>query len=86
MKSGNSRIYLLIALVFSMLSPDLLVTVAQAQTKSFGDQLMDSLGIFIAPFAILVLGGFTLIIYNGIAIRRKAFIKDDVVQPIMQDI
>ena len=43
-----------------MLSPDLLVTVAQAQTKSFGDQLVDSLGIFIAPFAILVLGGFTL--------------------------
>ena len=86
MKSGNSRIYLLIALVFSMLSPDLLVTVAQAQTKSFGDQLMDSLGIFIAPFAILVLGGFTLIIYNGIAIRRKAFIKDDVVQPIMQEL
>ena len=84
MKSGNSRIYLLTALVFSMLSPDLLVTVAQAQTKSFGDQLVDSLGIFIAPFAILVIGGFTLIIYNGIAIRRKAFIKDDVVQPIIE--
>ena len=63
-----------------------MVTVAQAQTKSFGDQLVDSLGIFIAPFAILVLGGFTLIIYNGIAIRRKAFIKDDVVQPIMQEL
>ena len=86
MKSGNKRILLTIALVFSILSPDMLVTVAQAQTKSFGDQLVDSLGIFIAPFAIMILGGFTLIIYNGIAIRRKAFIKDDVVQPIMQEL
>ena len=63
-----------------------MISVAQAQTKSFGDQLVDSLGIFIAPFAIMVIGGFTLIIYNAIAIRRKAFIKDDVVQPIMQEL
>ena len=48
--------------------------------------MMDALGIFITPFAILVVGGFTLIIYNGIAIRRKAFVKDDVVQPIMQEL
>ena len=61
-----------------MLSPDLLVTVAQAQTKSFETSLWTHLEY--SPF-ILVLGGFTLIIYNGIAIRRKAFIKDDVVQP-----
>ena len=27
-----------------------------------------------------------MIIYNAIAIRRKAFIKDDVVQPIMQEL
>jgi biopolymer transport protein ExbB len=64
----------------------MLVSVAQAQTKSFGSQLVDALGIFITPFAILVVGGFTLIIYNGIAIRRKAFVKDDVVQPIMQEL
>ena len=86
MKTGNKRTFLLTAVVFSILSPDLLVTVAQAQSKSFGDQLVDSLGIFIAPFAIMVVGGFTLIIYNAIAIRRKAFIKDDVVQPIMQEL
>lgn len=86
MKSVNTRILILLAIVFSVLSPDLLVSVAQAQTKSFGEQLVDSLGIFIAPFAIMVLGGFTLIIYNGIAIRRKAFIKDDVVQPILQEL
>ena len=48
--------------------------------------MMDALGIFITPFAILVVGGFTLIIYNGIAIRRKAFVKDDVVLPIMQEL
>ena len=86
MKTGNKRTFLLTAVVFSILSPDLLVTVAQAQSKSFGEQLVDSLGIFIAPFAIMIIGGFTLIIYNAIAIRRKAFIKDDVVQPIMQEL
>lgn len=86
MKTGNKRTFLLTAVVFSILSPDLLVTVAQAQSKSFGEQLVDSLGIFIAPFAIMIVGGFTLIIYNAIAIRRKAFIKDDVVQPIMQEL
>ena len=86
MKPRNNRIYFFLAILFTMLSPDMLVTIAQAQTKSFGDQLVDSLGIFIAPFAIMVLGGFTLIIYNGIAIRRKAFIKDDVVQPILQEL
>ena len=86
MKTGNKRTFLLTAVAFSILSPDLLVTVAQAQSKSFGEQLVDSLGIFIAPFAIMVIGGFTLIIYNAIAIRRKAFIKDDVVQPIMQEL
>ena len=86
MKNGNARIFFLLTLIFSMLCPDLLVSVAQAQTKSFGDQLVDSLGIFIAPFSIMVVGGFALIIYNGLAIRRKAFIKDDVVQPIMQEL
>jgi biopolymer transport protein ExbB len=86
MKLGNKRNFFLLSIFFVMLCPDLLVTVAQAQTKSFGDQLVDSLGIFMAPFAIMVIGGFTLIIYNSIAIRKKAFIKDDVVQPIMQEL
>lgn len=86
MKLGNSRTLHTLLICFVMLCPNLLVSVAQAQTKSFGDQLVDSLGIFIAPFAIMVIGGFTLIIYNSIAIRRKAFIKDDVIQPIMQEL
>ena len=86
MKFGNSRTLFTLLICFALLCPDLLVSVAQAQTKSFGDQLVDSLGIFLAPFAIMVIGGFTLIIYNSIAIRRKAFIKDDVIQPIMQEL
>ena len=86
MKLVQSRTLLLLALLFSVLFPEMLVSVAQAQTKSFGSQMMEALGIFITPFAILVVGGFTLIIYNGIAIRRKAFVKDDVVQPIMQEL
>jgi len=86
MKLGNSRTLFTLLICFALLCPDLLVSVAQAQTKSFGDQLVDSLGIFLAPFAIMVIGGFTLIIYNSIAIRRKAFIKDDVIQPIMQEL
>ena len=48
--------------------------------------MLDSLGIFLYPFIILVVGGFTLIIFNAIAIRKKAFIKDDVVAPIMQEV
>jgi biopolymer transport protein ExbB len=63
-----------------------LVTSAQAQTKSFGSQLVDSLGPFMIPFGILILGGITLMIYNGIAIRKKAFVKDEVVQPVMQEL
>lgn len=86
MKLVQSRTLQLLALLFAVLFPEMLVSVAQAQTKSFGSQMMESLGIFITPFAILVVGGFTLIIYNGIAIRRKAFVKDDVVQPIMQEL
>ena len=34
----------------------------------------------------MILAGITLIIFNSIAIRRKAFIKDDVIEPIMQEI
>jgi biopolymer transport protein ExbB len=90
MKIGNKHTYLLAAVVFTILSPDLLVTVAHAQDggapMGFGEKMTEALGIFIAPFAIMVIGGFTLIIYNGISIRKKAFIKDDVVQPIMQEL
>ena len=41
---------------------------------------------FFIVFLILILAGITLIIFNNIAVRRKSFIKDDVVEPIMQEI
>ena len=88
MNKGYNRLLFIFTLAFVVLCPELLVTAAQAQTqtKSFGSQLMDSLGwTFLIPFAILVLGGITLIIYNGIAIRKGAF-KAEVVQPIMQEL
>ena len=86
MNKGHNRILFTFSLALVVLCPDLLVTSALAQSKSFGAQMVDSLGLFITPFAILILGGITLMIYNGIAIRKKAFVKDEVVQPIMQEL
>ena len=86
MNKGYTRILFILTLALVALCPDLLVTSAQAQTKSFGSQLVDSLGLFLIPFGILILGGITLMIYNGIAIRKKAFVKDEVVQPVMQEL
>lgn len=88
MKFGFTRLLFVIALTFTVLYPEMLVSVAVAQDapKTFGGKMVEALGIFLYPFIIMVVGGFTLIIYNGIAIRKKAFIKDDVVAPIMQEV
>jgi biopolymer transport protein ExbB len=90
MKFGFTRLLFVIALTFTVLYPEMLVSVAVAQDadapKTFGGKMVAALGIFLYPFIIMVVGGFTLIIYNGIAIRKKAFIKDDVVAPIMQEV
>ena len=89
MNKGYTRILLTLSLALVFLCPDLLVTSVQAQaqeSQGFGSQMVESLKIFLYPFALLVLGGITLIIYNGIAIRKKAFVKDEVVQPIMQEL
>ena len=89
MKLNNTRLIIALALAFLAFHPEMLVSTVQAQTgqsTSFGDKMVDSLGIFMFPFILLIVGGFTLIIYNGIAIRKKAFIKDDVVTPIMQEV
>ena len=86
MKSGLIRKFSIIGILFSSLSPNFFAHVAQAQQKGFGSALVENLGPFLVPFIILILAGFTLIIYNGIAIRKKAFVKDDVVQPIMQEL
>ena len=88
MKFGFTRLLFVIALTFTVLYPEMLVSVAVAQDAptTFGGKMVAALGIFLYPFIIMVVGGFTLIIYNGIAIRKKAFIKDDVVAPIMQEV
>ena len=56
MKTGNKRTFLLTAVVFSILSPDLLVTVAQAQSKVLVINLLIH-WVFLSPFAIMVVGG-----------------------------
>ena len=55
MKFGITRLLFVLALSFTVLYPEMLVSVAQAQTKSFGEQMIDSLGIFLYPFIILLL-------------------------------
>ena len=70
-----------------MLYPELLVTAAQAQSSKSRCPIDGFAGLdFSYSFAIMVLGGITLIIYNGIAIRKGTFVKADVVQPIMQEL
>jgi len=88
MKFGFTRLLFVIALTFTVLYPEMLVSVAVAEDAptTFGGKMVKARGIFLYPFIIMVVGGFTLIIYNGIAIRKKAFIKDDVVAPIMQEV
>ena len=86
MKLGPTRKFSIIGIFFASLSPSFFANVVHAQQKGFGSALVENLGPFLVPFIILILAGFTLIIYNGIAIRRKAFVKDDVVQPIMQEL
>lgn len=90
MKTGKIRsfshfFHLLIAFVF--VAPQGFVAAAFAEEgKSFGGQMVESLGIFLYFFILLILGGLALIIYNGIAIRKKAFVKDEVVDPILAEV
>ena len=86
MKLGYTRKFTILGILFVSLSPSFLANIVHAQQKGFGTALVDNLGPFLIPFIILILAGFTLMIYNGIAIRKKAFVKDDVVQPIMQEL
>ena len=94
MKIGKTRslshyFHLLIGMI--VLAPQGFISLAFAQDaaaggKSFGAQMVDSLGIFLYAFILMVLGGISLIIYNGIAIRKKAFVKDEVVEPILAEV
>ena len=92
MNKGFTRILFILTLVLVALHPDYLVAFAQAQDSapgekvSFLSKMVDNLDLFIYPFLILLLAGITLMTYNGIAIRRKAFTKEEVIEPIMQEL
>jgi biopolymer transport protein ExbB len=89
MNKGYTRILFTLALALAVLHPELLVTFAQAQegqSVSFLSKMVSNLGLFLYPFMLLLLAGVTLMIYNGIAIRKKAFTNDEVVQPIIQEL
>ena len=90
MKIGKIRsfsylFHFLIAWIF--LAPQGFVAAAFAEEPtSFGGKMVDSLGIFLYAFIIMILGGLALMIYNGIAIRKQAFVKDEVVEPIIAEV
>ena len=87
MKIGMFRFPTFLAISFSFLSPGLLVNQVMAQDSNLFAAAWNNLGpTFFVVFLFLILAGTTLIIFNSIAIRRKAFIKDDVIEPIMQEI
>ena len=70
-RSFSYYFHLLIGMAF--LAPQGFVSAVFAQDdeaggKSFGAQMVDSLGIFPYAFILMILGGISLIIYNGIAI------------------
>ena len=73
---------------FVFIAPQGIISAALAadDTTSFGAKMVESLGIFLYPFILLILGGLALIIYNGIAIRKKAFVKDEVIEPILAEV
>ena len=87
MKIGKLRIPSILLLIYLCLSPGMFVNTAMAQDTNLFAQAWNNLGpMFFIVFLILILVGITLIIFNSIAVRRKSFIKDDVVEPIMQEI
>ena len=85
MKIRNIRILSPLLLFYLVLSPNMLVNSAMAQSSNLFMQAWENLGAtFFIVFLLLIIAGITLIIFNSIAVRRKAFIKDDVLDPIME--
>ena len=79
MKIRPSRIPAYLLLIFTALSPSMLVNQAMAQDSNLFVAAWSNLGpTFFIVFLLLIIAGITLIIFNSIAVRRKAFIKDDV--------
>lgn len=89
MKIGKNRSFsrcLLLLIAMAFLAPQGFVAAALAADVSFGSKMVEALGIFLYPFILLVVGGIGLIIFNGIAIRKNAFVKEDVIEPILGEV
>ena len=84
MKIRTIRVAVYLLLFYITLSPTMLVNSAMAQDSNLFVAAWTNLGpTFFIVFLLLIIAGITLIIFNSIAVRRKAFIKDDVLNPIM---
>ena len=84
MKIRSLRTLAYITLAYATLSPSMFVNQAMAQSSNLFVEAWNNLGAtFFIVFLLLIIAGITLIIFNSIAVRRKAFIKDDVINPIM---
>ena len=84
MKPCTLRIPACLLLLYASLSPTMLVNKALAQDSNLFVAAWSNLGpTFFTVFLLLIIAGITLIIFNSINVRRKAFIKDDVIDPIM---
>ena len=84
MKIRSLRTLVYLTLLYATLSPNMLVNQAMAQDSNLFVAAWENLGAtFFIVFLLLIIAGITLIIFNSIAVRRKAFIKDDVINPIM---
>ena len=84
MKIRTIRVAVYLLLLYLTLSPSMLVNSAMAQDSNLFVAAWTNLGpTFFIVFLLLIIAGITLIIFNSIAVRRKAFIKDDVLNPIM---
>ena len=84
MKPCTLRIPACLLLLYATFSPTMLVNKAMAQDSNLFVAAWSNLGpTFFTVFLLLIIAGITLIIFNSINVRRKAFIKDDVIDPIM---
>ena len=84
MKPCTLRIPACLLFLYATLSPTMLVSKASAQDSNLFVAAWSNLGpTFFTVFLLLIIAGITLIIFNSINVRRKAFIKDDVIDPIM---
>ena len=85
MKPCTLRIPACLLLLYATFSPTMLVNKAMAQDSNLFVAAWSNLGpTFFTVFLLLIIAGITLIIFNSINVRRKAFIKDDVIKAFLR--